>query len=162
MQLWEGRHIEWRGREERPELLKGADLMEYQLTELVCTALLNLSCTALGFLLRLSGGRMRMGIVVRRAAGLLLQPGATTGIGRWGIAASLLAFCLFAGGVGMGSLGQLLGVPLPACLGGMAVAVLLRNTTEMTEEEFPDRELLWTGLAALAGCLVSAAAGLMG
>lgn len=71
-----------------------------------------------------------------------------TGPGRLGIALCLMVFCMFSGLMVAVSLSQLLHITIPSWLGGPVVAALLRSTTEMTDEEFPERELAGAGTVA--------------
>lgn len=64
----------------------------------------------------------------------------------------LLLFCIGTGAV-FCQTGTLLGLTLPLFVGSLPIAVLVRNCSEMTPEEIPDREARGLGLASLCSAL---------
>lgn len=69
---------------------------------------------------------------------------------------SLIAFCMLAGILLVESFTILTGITVPNYIGGMALAALVRNTTEMTDEEFPDMEAERIGSVSLCAFLTMA------
>lgn len=68
----------------------------------------------------------------------------------------IIAFCVFVGTVLSECFTLLTGITMPSYIGGMVVAAIFRNTTEMTDEEFPDREADIIGNVSLSGFLTMA------
>lgn len=96
--------------------------------------------TALGFRLRL--GRHRW----EGKAGDNVPPAALC---RLGTSLCLVGFAALLGLFFTSIFAQLFGLPVPGSLGGLAVATLVRNTTELSDWEFPQRETDILGLVSL-------------
>lgn len=67
---------------------------------------------------------------------------------------SLVLFCIGLGAV-MCQIGNGFGLSLPLAFGSVPIAVLVRNCSEVTEEEYPDREARILGALSLCGVLAA-------
>lgn len=68
----------------------------------------------------------------------------------------IILFCMATGYVLSGAVTSLFGITLPWFVSSMLVAAILRNTTAMTDEEFPDEEADKIGNVCLCGFLTMA------
>lgn len=130
--------------------------------EIAQMALLYVAAAALGFAVRLPKRQDGFGRyaarVLRENCALTIPVGLRTTPGQVAAMLSILAFCMFAGVVLMGSLSQLTGTDLPKWLGGAAVALMFRNTSELSAQELPVGEMDFVGRVALGMFLTTAAA----
>lgn len=73
--------------------------------------------------------------------------------GRWASIVCIIAFCMCSGYVLAGAFSALTGITLPWFVASMFMAAMLRNTTVLSEEEFPDEEADRLGNVCLCGFL---------
>lgn len=72
---------------------------------------------------------------------------------RYFVISVIILFCVLSGSLVSQMFVQLTGLTMPGYIGAMCVAALLRNTTEMPDEEFPDNEADIIGNFCLCGFL---------